>query len=291
MNPFLAVALSLTSAVVFASFSVMVRKALSVGTAYAGVVISLVVGLPILGGLSLFMSSWKALTLEAAGWFLLGGILAPGIGRLLLFQGIRHIGVGRTMPLVMLTPFFSTALAVAWLGERPGPAVWAATAGVVAGCALLSLKPAGDADWRRVFILLPVGHALALAFATLTRRHALLITPDPVIGAFLANLSSLPFVLLCAPLLPPAERFRVNRAGLLRYGLISVVNTLGFLLFFSSFRYGEVWLVTPLGYSAPLFSLLFARLWLREEERVTWNKAWGAALLFLGMAVIVWQAA
>ncbi|MBI3024487.1 MAG: EamA family transporter [Candidatus Tectomicrobia bacterium] len=159
LNPLVAVALSLTSAVLFATFSVMVRKALSAGTAYAGVVISLAVGLPMLGGLSLAVSSWGDLTLVAAGWFLLGGILAPGIGRLLLFQGIRHIGVGRTMPLVMLTPFFSTTLAVAWLGERPGPAVWAATASVVAGCVLLSVTPAGDADWRRIHLLLPLGHA------------------------------------------------------------------------------------------------------------------------------------
>ncbi|MBI2177832.1 MAG: DMT family transporter [Candidatus Tectomicrobia bacterium] len=291
MNPLVAVALSLTSAVLFATFSVMVRKALSAGTAYAGVVISLAVGLPMLGGLSLAVSSWGDLTLVAAGWFLLGGILAPGIGRLLLFQGIRHIGVGRTMPLVMLTPFFSTTLAVAWLGERPGPAVWAATASVVAGCVLLSVKPAGDADWRRIHLLLPLGHAVVLAFATITRRHALLLLPDPVIGAFLANLSSLPIVLLSGRLLPPAERFHVNRAGLLRYSLISVVNTVSFLFFFASFRYGEVWLVVPLGYSAPLFALLLARLWLREEERAAWNKWWGAALLFLGMAMIVWQAA
>ncbi|MBI3128223.1 MAG: DMT family transporter [Candidatus Tectomicrobia bacterium] len=291
MDPLIAVTFSVTSAVVFASFSVLVRKTLSVGSAYAGAVISLVVGLPILGGLSLLFSSWERLTWEAAAWFALGGLFAPGLGRLLLFQGIRHIGVGRTMPLVMLTPVFSTALAVAWLGERPGPAAWLATASVAAGCVLLSLKPVGDADWRRVHLLLPLGHAAVLALASITRRHALLIAPDPIIGSFLANLVSLPCVLACAPLFPPEERFRVNRTGLLRFGLISVLNTFAFLLFFSSFRFGEVWLVVPLGYSAPLFSLLFARFFLREEERVTWQKGWGALLLFLGMAIIVWQAA
>ncbi|OGL58814.1 MAG: hypothetical protein A3J27_11760 [Candidatus Tectomicrobia bacterium RIFCSPLOWO2_12_FULL_69_37] len=291
MDPFLAVFFSLTSAVVFASFSILARKALSVGTAYAGVVVGLVVGVPMLGGLSLAVSSWGKLTWEAAGWFLFGGLLAPGVARLLLYQGFRYIGVGRTMPLITLTPFCSTLVAVAWLGERPGPAIWAATAFVVAGSALLSVKPVGDADWRRVHLLLPIGHAVALAFASATRRHALLLTPDPIIGALLATLSSLPLVLFSARLLPPEERFRIDRGGLLRFILIGVVNTTGFLLFFTSFRFGEVWLVVPLGYSAPLFSLLFARLWLREEEKVTWNKTWGAVLLFIGMAVIVWQAA
>lgn len=291
MNPFLAVFFSLTSAVLFASFSILARKALSVGTAYAGVLIGLMVGVPMLGGISLAASSWGALTWEAAGWFLLGGVLAPGIARLLLYQGIRHIGVGRTMPLVTLTPFCSTLAAAALLGERPGPATWAATAFVVAGSALLSLKPVGDADWRRIHLLLPVGHAVALAFASTTRRHALMLTPDPIIGAFLATLSSLPLVLLSARFLAPEERFRVDRGGLPRFILLGVVNTAGFLLFFTSFRFGEVWLVVPLGYSAPLFALIFARFWLREEEKITWNKVWGAVLLFIGMAVIVWQVA
>jgi drug/metabolite transporter (DMT)-like permease len=255
------------------------------------VVISLLVGFPILGGLSLVFSSWGKLTWEAAWWFILGGLIAPGFGRLLLFLGIRHIGVGRAMPLVTTTPFFATLLAAAWLGERPGPAVWGATACVVAGCALLSLKPAGDADWRRIHILYPLGHSLALAVASATRRHALLLTPDPIIGALIASLASLPVVLLSGRLLPAQERFRVSRPALLGFLLMSVVNTLGFLLFFASFRYGEVWLVVPLGYSAPLFSLLFARFWLREEEKVTWNKTAGALLLFLGMAAIVWMAA
>ena len=118
MNPFLAVSYALTSAVLFAAFSVLARKALVGGTAYAGVVISLLVGMPMLGGLSLVFSSWEKLTLEAAAWFALGGLLAPGFGRLLLFLGIRYVGVGRTMPLITVTPFFSTLLGVAFLGWR-----------------------------------------------------------------------------------------------------------------------------------------------------------------------------
>ena len=290
MNPLLAVGLSAASALLFAAFSVLARKAMGATTAFAGAVISLLVGMPILGALALLFSDWRELTLEAAMWFALGGVLAPGVGRLLLFLGIRYIGVGRTMPLVTLTPFFSTLVAMAWLGERPGLLVWAATACVVGGCALLTMKPKGDADWRRIFILLPVAHALALAFASSTRRHALLLVADPILGAFIANAASLPAMLVLSPLLPREERFRVDRRGLARFIVSGVLNTLGFLLFFMAFRYGEVSIVVPLGYSAPLFALLFTKLWLREEERVTWQKWAGALSLFAGMVMIVWQA-
>lgn len=291
MNPSLAVALATASAVFFALFSILARRSMGGTTALTGALITLVVGLPILGACTLVFSSWEALTPRAAAWFALGGILAPGLGRFLLFLGIRFIGVGRTMPLVTVTPFLSSLVAMAWLGERPGLAVWAATSCVVAGCALLALKPEGDADWRRIFILFPIAHAVALAFASSIRRHALLLMPDPFIGALIASAASIAALLLLSPLVPREERFRLNPQALRGFVGTGVVNTVGFALFFASFRYGDVSIVVPIGYSAPLYALLFTRLWLRGEEVVTWQKWAGALLLFAGMLVIVWQAA
>ncbi len=288
MNPLAAVALAAASAILFGIFSVLARRAMTSSSAFAGALISFGVGLPILAALSLVFSSWRALTLEAALWFALGGVLAPGMARCFLFLGIRYIGVGRAMPMATITPFLSTLVAILWLGEAPGPAVLAATVFVAAGCVLLSMKPVGDADWRRIFLLL-AAHAVVMAFSATLRRVALEALPDPIIGATIATAVSIPTLLLFLPFLPKEERFRVDRRGLRTFLISGVLNTAAFLSFFWAFQYGEVSVVVPVGYSAPLFSLLFARLWLKDVERITWQKWTGALLLISGVATIVWS--
>ena len=115
------------AALSFGTFSVIARKAMNVGTAYAAALVTVLMGIPIMLALSFIFSSWAKLTLEAALWFALAGILAPGIGRTLVYLSIRYIGVGRAMPLMALTPFTAMVVAVVFLGERPGPAVLGAT--------------------------------------------------------------------------------------------------------------------------------------------------------------------
>lgn len=288
MDRHLAVGLSLASSVLFAWFSIVARKGLGEASPYVGAVIGLAIGIPILGGLSLVFSDWSLLSYQAALWFVIGGILAPGFSRFLLFLGFRTIGVGRTMPLVTITPFLSTLAAIAWLGEEPGLAVWVAIFFVMGGCLFLTMKPEGDADWRRAHMIYPLLHAVVMAIASTLRRYGLLLYGDPLIGATIANVVSLPTILLFAPALPASERFRMAGAGLKWFVVAGVVNAAAYLAFFSAFQYGEVFIVMPLSYTAPLFALAFARVWLGEEEKLTWQKWAGGVLLFFGAIMIAW---
>ncbi len=291
MDHHLAIGLSLTSSFLFAVFSIVARKGVGETTPFVGALIGLAIGIPILGVLSLLFSDWGGLSREAALWFVAGGLLAPGLSRLLLFLGYRTIGVGRTMPLVTITPFLATLVAVAWLGEEPSLAVWTAIFFVTGGCLLLTVKPEGDADWRRIHMVYPFLHAVVMAFVSSFRRYGLILYADPVIGALIANVVSLPALLLLAPALPASERFRMDPQGVRWFALAGVVNAGAYLAFFAAFQYGEVFIVMPLSYTAPLFSLLLAHVWLKEEEKTTWQKWAGAVLLFIGTAIIAWASA
>lgn len=284
---YLAVGLALCSAMTFGLFSVMARKAMNMGSAFMASFISVVVGVPIMFVLTLFFSSWETLTWEATFWFCLTGILAPGVARPLVYLSIRYIGVGRAMPLVTVTPFVSTIAAVIWLREEPGPMLFGATFLIVAGCILISLKPEGDKDWRRIFLLLPLIHSLSMAFASTTRRYSLLVMPDPLIGVFIANVASLPAMLLFLPVLPPEERLRIEPGGMKMMLLCGLVNSISFIIFFNAFNFGPVSVVVPIGYAAPLFALVFTRIWLRAEETLTWQKCAGAVALFVGVVLVV----
>ncbi|MBT3349959.1 MAG: DMT family transporter [Nitrospinaceae bacterium] len=283
----IAIGLAIISAITFGIFSVMARKAMNLGSAISASTVSVMVGLPIMLALSLYYSSWGNLTLEGTFWFALTGFLAPGLARPLIYLSIRYVGVGRAMPLITVTPFISMLLAVAWLTEEPSPVIYGATTLVVVGCFLIALKPKGDADWLRIFLLLPIVHSLVMAFATTTRRYSLLVLPDFLIGIIIASIASLPAVLLFWPFLPVEERWRIEEGGLKMMIQTGLLNSFSFLMFFASFQYGPVSIVVPIAYSAPFFALICTRIWLRDEEILTWQKCVGAATLFVGVVLIV----
>ena len=213
MNPLLASFFALASSVLFAVFSVMARRNMRHASAFTGSLITLSMGTAVLVVVSAFYSSWGELTLPVALWFLAGGALAPGLAQALMFLSIGYIGVGRAMPLITVTPFFSTLVAMAWLGERPGAVVLGATLFVVAGCVLLALKREGERPWRRIFILMPMAHAVSFAFAASIRKHVLALMPEPLLGATLSYAISIPVLFFFYPFLPADERFTFNRAG------------------------------------------------------------------------------
>lgn len=135
-------------------------------------------------------------------------------------------------------------------------------------------------------MIYPFLHAFMMAFVNTSRRYGLLLYGDFIIGALIANAVSLPTLLLLAPALPKAERFRMDMRGLVWFTVAGFINMVAYIAFFAAFQYGEVFIVMPLSYTAPLFSLLLARVWLREEEKLTWQKWAGSALLFIGTAII-----
>ena len=169
--------------------------------------------------------------------------------------------------------------------------VLGATLFVVAGCVLLALKKEGEKPWRRIFILMPLAHAVSFAFAASIRKHVLALMPEPLLGATLSYAISIPVLFLFYPFLPDNERISFNRAGVTGFALAGSILTLSFFCHFTSYRYGDVSIIAPIVYTAPLFSLLLARIWLKGEEEITWQKTAGAVLLFIGMVVIIWQAA
>ena len=211
MNPLLASFFALASSVLFAVFSVMARRTMRHASAFTGSLVTLSIGTAVLVVVSAFFSSWSELTLPVALWFLAGGALAPGMAQALMFLSISYIGVGRAMPLITVTPFFSTLVAMAWLGERPGVVVLGATIFVVAGCVLLALKRVGEKPWRRIFILMPLAHAISFAFAASIRKQALTLMPEPLLGATLSYAISIPVLFLFYPFLPEDERISFNR--------------------------------------------------------------------------------
>lgn len=69
------------------------------------------------------------------------GALPTAAAYILFARGLERIGAGETATLTLAEPVTAAALGFAVLGERPGAAALAGAALVLAGLALLALRP------------------------------------------------------------------------------------------------------------------------------------------------------
>lgn len=289
-TPLLAAAFALATAAVFGAFSLLARVGGAYANATTGVLIGLFTSIPLMliGSVLFWDPSWW--NPHALLFFILAGMAGPACSRVLLYLSIHRLGVARAMPLTSVMPLFSTTLAVLFLGEQPGPFIWAGTLLIVAGSASLSYKKPGDTSWERrslwfIFLSVFVG-----SFSFLFRKIALTHVGAPIFGVTVSSLTGLVFLLAFTPFLPEDQRPRLrNRKAWGFYGACGLLNAVGFLTQFSALSLGDVSIVIPLSATAPFFALLLSAFLLRGVERLTPLIVAGTVLIVAGGALIGWR--
>ncbi|MEE9239832.1 MAG: DMT family transporter, partial [bacterium] len=273
-----------------ASFSLLARRGQRHGSAVTGVVIGLIVNTPFLIAATVYFWEPGWWDLRSILLFAVGGMTGPAVGRVFMYQAIHYLGVSRAMPLMATLPLFTAVLAYGFLGERPGPYIWAGTVLIVAGCAGVMMKKKSDTSWERRFLWLSFISILGFAISNIFRKVGLTDLPSPLMGVTVTYISGLIFLLLIARFLPPGHRpqLRWGKAWYF-YGACGVLNTMAFLSHFFAIRYGDLTIVSPLSAMSPVFALLLSWFFLRDIERVTgWILA-GTALAVAGGILIAWR--
>lgn len=221
----------------------------------------------------------------AVGWFLLMGIASMGPGRILYYFSVRRIGVSRASVLLITAPLVGILFAVAFLGERPSWLVVAGAFCVVGGIMGVVTDRAG------IRIALPDAllGLLPMVFLSLTPifiRLGMQSLPDPFLGTMVSSLGALAFLWMTKPAIPPSDRWAADRPALRCFLLAGLLYGLAFFTFYKALGIETVSFVTPLVYTSPLFSILFSRLLFQQLEQVTWRLIAGAAVVFLGVALV-----
>ena len=286
----LAALFSLGAAVFAASFSLLARRGQRHGSAMTGVVIGLIVNTPFLIAATAYFWEPGWWDLRSILWFTVGGMMGPAVGRVFMYQAIHYLGVSRAMPLMVTLPLFTAALAYGFLGERPGPYIWAGTVLIVAGCAAITLKKKSDTSWDRRYLLFPLLCVAGFTAGNIIRKVGLNAIPSAVFGVTVTYASSLVFLFLFRRLIPPNHRpdLRWGKVWYF-YGACGFCNTVTILLRFVATRYGDLTIVVPLFSMSSLFALLVSWLFLRDLERVTRVMVAGTLLVVLGGALITWR--
>jgi drug/metabolite transporter (DMT)-like permease len=275
-----AVALALTSAVLFGGMSVALRIALDrergvmLGT-FATVSTALVVALVFAAA----ESPSRGVHAGAAWPFALAGLLQPGVGQLFATLAIRETGASRASMVFGTAPLVAVAIAFVFLGEPVTAPIVAGVLLIVAGSVELGRERDRPAHLRRV--------GLAYAFVTvvlfasrdnLVRGLSKSTSAPPAVSAAAALLGGL--VLLTVVVRPRLSRraFLFVPAGLC-FGL-------SYVALFEAFYRGRVTVVSPLVATESLVGVGLSAVLLRKTELAGRRLALGAVLIVAGGALI-----
>jgi drug/metabolite transporter (DMT)-like permease len=221
--------------------------------------------------------------------FLVGGLVAPGLARLMSFVGIGRIGVARSTSLMAAAPLFAVLIAMACLGERPTPLLLLGAAAIVGGGVMLALRSRHETPWRRRDMIFPALGALGFALRDNLSRWGLRDYDDALAAAAAATLTSLALMWIFAAAWH--ARLTVPATSLGFFALSGVCEGSAYLLMWRALSIGSVSVVSPLVNSYSIVAIVLAAIFLRDLERVTWRIALAAALIVAGVALVVRGAA
>ena len=223
----------------------------------------------------------------AIGYFMAGGFFAPAIGQTLGYIGMERIGVARSSPIVNTSPMFSSIFAVLLLGE-----IWLAqnilgTGLVILGVVILSTSRPASGKWHKKDIIYPVLAALAFGISTTFRKTGLIAVNVPLLAAAV-TVGTAFFVLLAIVWFKGGQqilRFNRQSSGWLFGG--ALINSAAILSFFSALNVGTVVRVEPLVACNPLLTILWASIFLRQFETLSWRVVVGALVTVAGTVLVV----
>ena len=218
--------------------------------------------------------------------FVAVGLLVPGVTRVLSFRGIRTMGSSITSTIVNTTPMFSTLLAIALLGERPGALVLLGVVLTVGGLITVSWA-GGQTDYEKRELLYPFSCALIFSLKDVTVRWALDAgAGQPIFSAGIAALTSTIQIFVITRYIH-GEKFVLPPWPVSRWFVWSGIFTGGsFLFMYLALSMERVTIVAPLINSYAVFVLLLTPLMARQIENVTARKIAGAALVVAGIFLV-----
>ncbi len=275
------------SAMGWAVDSILVRKGARTSSVLSAAFLSYVVTTVLMWSFVLLNFPLAIVRTRASLYFMTSGTIQPLLARILLYIGIDRLGVARAMPLRGTGPFFSIAMAVMFLAERPTAPVWLGAVLIVAGgWMVLYRKGAAKSDWRFLDALYPLLAAFLAGVSQNFRKVGLLILPNPFVAGAVTTGTSLTLFVLYLWIRRQFPVVVPSRESLPYFGPTAFVSAVSQLLVFTSLNLGDVSVMIPLLNTTPLFSLLFSAIFLRDLERVTVPVMLGALSLLGGVILI-----
>ncbi len=287
------VALSLLPAVLWGFTPVIEKRALSDGGTplQASLVVVLADSTIYLAAIALLEPSpFRGISVETLAVFALAGATGTALGRIAIFAGNQRVGASISSAVLSARPLFATALAVGFIGEPLSAPTAVGIAVLVLGLGVLAVAKGGDIEgWQPQDLLVPLAAAAAFAVGNVARRYGLQLGDASALEAVAIN--ELAALVALAAFLAATGRRDVLQKPPRTYVVFAASGTITAVALLSMFTalahpQGRVAVVDPLVATAPLFTIAFSAIWLRDLERVTKGVLAGVLLVVLGAGLV-----
>lgn len=220
--------------------------------------------------------------LEGILLFVLVGIFQLAV-RLLAYTGVEKIGASRSSALQAVSPLVSATIAVTVLGENVTALILIGTVLVVAGIVLISWKPEQALrEFKHWHLLLPLGAAVLTGINHPIRRYVLILANEPLFFSALMGTVSFAGFFVYLAVSPGSLRLVWHRGAIMPFIGTGVCETLSILLIITAISMGRVVVVAPIAASYPVWSLIEARIFLRDVEAINWKVVAGISSVVAG---------
>lgn len=274
--------LALITSVFYASALVSARAGMRYSTPTTATLVSILMQNGILWTAVFATGGVHAVPLSAILLFTVVGIFQLGV-RLFAYTGVEKIGASRSSALQSVSPLFSATIAIVVLGEQTSALIVLGTFLVVLGIVLVSWKPERQlASFRRWHLLLPIGAACLTGMNHPIRRYVLTMANEPLFFSALMGLVSLGGFLIYLIVSPQSQRLAWNRDAMGPFLITGLSETVSILCIITAISLGRVVIVAPIAASYPIWSLVFAGLFLRDVEAINWKVIGGILSVVAG---------
>ncbi len=278
--------LAIGSAILLAIQITVSRKGLLTLTVTSGLMINLSVATVTLWLFAIIFFPTQNIDSTAILFFVLGGAIGPFLGRLFLFDGLRRLGAALASTINGIYPLFASLIAIIFLGEKITLFIFLGTVSITLGVGIISWSKSGS-QWkfRKVYLIIPILASLCFGFSDSIMKFGLGLMDFPILGAAVMSttaLASLTLFLICKGELS----LPIREEGSIYLVISGLITSFFVMAFFSALSFGTVVIVSPLAGTAPLFVLLFSRLFLKGIEKVTLYLVIGAIVITFGSTLV-----
>ena len=278
--------LAFITAICYASALVSARRGLKYSTPATVTLVSILMQNVLLWAAIFLTGGIHPVPLQGILLFTFVGITQLCV-RLLAYTGVEKIGASRSAALQSISPLISAVLAIALLHETTTALIIAGTFLVVIGIVLVSWKPEKQLpNFRRWHLLLPVGAAFLTGMNHPIRRYVLSLASEPLFFSALMGTVSFVGFLIYSVVAPQRQRLVWNRKALGPFLGTGLFETLSILCIITALSLGQVTVIAPIAASYPVWSLMEARIFLRDLEPLNWKIVLGIGSVVAGNIAI-----
>jgi drug/metabolite transporter (DMT)-like permease len=286
----LGIALALLSAAISGFSVVLVGKYNKKSSALNISIVITTIGLAVLVPSAVIADEFSMINLSGFALFSLGGLLSPGLVRLLYYGGLKKLGTAVNSSIFAIYPLYSLLLAVLLLGETPSLANWIGVLIVVIGVILVEITSCdlnGGNNRLLRYLFFPIIGGLTFGFSVIMRKYALNLSNTPVLGVAIAYaFSLLPFAIILAFQKSTTEGLSL-RQDIRLFWIAGLGQAIAWILSFYALSIESAAMIATILSIEPIFVVLIASLYLGNSERLSAKLAASIAVAVLGTILVV----